>query len=579
MKKVIRRRTQPDTQIELDSLPQFLQRVFAARGVHSEQQLEYELRNLLQPGMKGMDSAVALLLGVHASSGRIVVVGDFDADGATSTAVAVRGLRALGFSNVEFLVPNRFEYGYGLSPEIVDVAAARKPALIVTVDNGISSEEGVERAHQHGIKVLVTDHHLPGQRLPAADAIVNPNQPGCEFASKAAAGVGVIFYVLMALRAQMRTLGQFGPNSHGPNLAQLLDLVALGTVADVVPLEFNNRILVAQGLQRMRAGQLCPGIKALLSIAGRDPARVCAADLGFAVGPRLNAAGRLQDMELGIRCLLADSDGEATEIARELDLLNRDRRAIETSMQKEALQSLAKLEAELAGALPSGLCLYRADWHQGVIGILASRIKDRLHRPVIVFADDEQGSLKGSGRSIPGIHLRDVLDEVATRHPGLLNKFGGHAMAAGLALEKSLLGAFTQAFDAVVQSHLGANGLEPVIDSDGPLQRDELCLDYAERIVKAGPWGQGFVEPVFDGEFEVLQQKLVGEKHLKLVLAPLDDLQSPVDAIAFNVDRELWPAPECRRAKLAYKLSVNEFRGRRSLQLLVEYIEALAPAG
>lgn len=577
MRKTIRRRQPPSNAFQSqldDSIPEFLRRVYFARGVTHGRQLNYELGHLLKPNLKGLPCALELLVEVLDRQGRILVVGDFDADGATSTALAVRSLQALGFADVEFLVPNRFEYGYGLSPEIVDVAAQRSPSLIVTVDNGISSIEGVRRAQALGIKVLVTDHHLPGEQLPPADAIVNPNQAGCGFESKAAAGVGVIFYVMMALRTHLRSLGWFSGGREEPNLAVFLDLVALGTVADVVPLDFNNRILVAQGLQRMRAGQVCPGIRALLSVAGRDPTKLSASDLGFAVGPRLNAAGRLDDMTLGIRCLLADSDGEATEIAQELDQLNRDRRAIETSMQKEALHSLDRLDSDLGGTLPHGLCLYRRDWHQGVIGILASRIKDRLHRPVIIFADDEHGALKGSGRSIAGIHLRDVLDEVATGHPGLLTKFGGHAMAAGLALDKSDLSAFTQAFNEVVTAHLGDDGLDAVIDSDGPLAKDEICLDYAERIERAGPWGQAFVEPMFDGEFLLVQQKLVGEKHLKMVLAPVDNAEHLIDAIAFNVDLDQWPG-ECQRVNLAYKLSVNEFRGRRSLQLLVEYMEAL----
>lgn len=576
MKKIIRRRQCMANCAELVRVPKFLQRVFAARGVTTDRDLEYELAYLLKPQLKGLPEALALLLDVREHQGRVLVVGDFDADGATSTALAVRALRSMGYGDVQFLVPNRFEYGYGLSPEIVEVAARLKPDLLVTVDNGISSIEGVKHAHDFGIRVLVTDHHLPGQSLPEADAIVNPNQPGCEFACKSSAGVGVIFYVMMALRTRLRELGLFTAGCQEPNLASLLDLVALGTVADVVPLELNNRILVAQGLQRMRAGVMCPGIRALLSVAGRDPARLTAADLGFAVGPRLNAAGRLDDMALGIRCLLADGDDEAMDIARELDQLNRDRRAIETSMQKEALQSLDRLTEELDGELPHGLCLYRSDWHQGVIGILASRIKDRLHRPVIVFAEDEQGTLKGSGRSIPGVHLRDVLDEVATAHPGLLQKFGGHAMAAGLSLEKARLPAFKQAFDGVVRAHLGDRGLDPVVDTDGSLERDELSLECAEEIERAGPWGQGFQEPVFDGQFALVQQKLVGEKHLKLVLAPLHDPHHLIDAIAFNVDREQWPAERCQQVSLAYKLSVNEFRGRRNVQLLVEYLEPLA---
>ena len=573
MQKIIRRRDLISDGAALGSIPAFLKRIYAARGVLNARELEYELCNLLPPAMKGLAQALALLEGVLKRQGRIVIVGDFDADGATSTTVAVRGLRALGYENVEFLVPNRFDFGYGLSPEIVDVAAVRRPDLIITVDNGISSIEGVARAQTLGIKVLVTDHHLPGAALPAADAIINPNQPGCRFSSKAAAGVGVIFYVLMALRAHLREIGWFDDGREQPNLAHLLDLVALGTVADVVPLDFNNRILVAQGIKRMRAGLMCPGIRAILAVAGRQPEKLTAADLGFALGPRLNAAGRLDDMTLGIRCLLADTHAEAASIAQELDLLNRDRRAIETSMQQDALKNLEQLNTDLDGDLPSGLCLYRSDWHQGVIGILASRIKDRLHRPVIVFADDEQGALKGSGRSILGVHLRDVLDQVASANPGLLHKFGGHAMAAGLSLEKPQLKAFTKAFDDVVRAQLGNRGLQPVVESDGPLQDNELTLECAEQIELAGPWGQSFVEPIFDGVFTLVQQRIVGEKHLKLVLAPMENPQRLLDAIAFNVDLDVWPMAHCEQVNVAYKLSVNEFRGNRTLQLMVDYIE------
>jgi single-stranded-DNA-specific exonuclease len=572
MKKIIRRRALAANPCEIDGLPYFLKRAVAARGVTDAKQLRYELAQLLKPSLKGLDDALELLLEVLQRQGRVMIVGDFDADGATSTAVAVRSLRAMGYAHVEFIVPNRFEYGYGLSPEIVEVAAQWRPDLIITVDNGISSIDGVDRAHELGIKVLVTDHHLPGQQLPTADAIVNPNQDGCLFESKAAAGVGVIFYVMMALRGRLRSQGWFTQREE-PNLASFLDLVALGTVADVVPLDFNNRIMVAQGLQRIRAGVACAGIRALLAVAGRDANKIVAADLGFAIAPRLNAAGRLDDMTLGIRCLLADSDAEAMNIAHELDQLNRDRRSIENLMQTEALHSLEQLNAELDGQLPQGLCLYREDWHQGVIGILASRIKDRLHRPVIVFADDGHGALKGSGRSISGIHLRDILDEVATSHPGLLSKFGGHAMAAGLSLEKAHLDEFSRAFNQVVKSHLGEDGLEAKIDSDGELDAADLSLDSAERIQLMGPWGQAFTEPVFDGEFRLIQQKLVGEKHLKMTLAHVNDEQNLIDAIAFNVDRNLWPSEDCDRVKLAYKLSINEFRGRRSLQLMVDYLE------
>lgn len=573
MRKLIKRRETIVDPALFPNTPLLLTRLYAARGVNSEEQLQYELKHLLSPALKGLDAALGLLVAALRLGQKIMVVGDFDADGATSTALALRCLQAFGHTNVEFLVPNRFDYGYGLTPEIVDVAAQRAPDLIITVDNGIASLQGVERAHALGIKVLVTDHHLPGAVLPDADAIVNPNQPGCEFLSKSAAGVGVVFYVMTALRTRLRELGWFNEQRREPNLANFLDLVALGTVADVVPLDFNNRILIAQGLQRMRAGYACPGIKAILTVAGRDWHKLAATDLGFVVGPRLNAAGRLDDMSLGIRCLLADSDAEALVLAQELDMLNRDRRAIEAAMQKEAAASLESMLASLQGELPSGLCLYREDWHQGVIGILASRIKDRWHRPVIVFASDDQGGLKGSGRSIPGLHLRDILDEVATSRPGLLHKFGGHAMAAGLSLEPGLLDEFSQAFAEVVARHLGDRGLDPVIESDGELGAEDFSLALAQQLESGGPWGQAFPEPMFDGEFQVVSQKLVGTKHLKLVLTPVGQINTLVDAIAFNVDIAVWPNPQCQRVIAAYKLSVNEFRGNRSVQLMVEYLE------
>lgn len=574
MRKLIKRRhAEPDPNVFPNTVP-LLQRLYAARGVTGEEQLRYELKRLLQPQLKGLEAALELLISALQQQQRILIIGDFDADGATSTALAMRCLKAMGHAPVEFLVPNRFEYGYGLTPEIVEVAAQLRPDLLVTVDNGISSFQGVARARALGIRVLVTDHHLPGAELPEADAIVNPNQPGCGFLSKSAAGVGVVFYVMSALRSRLREIGWFNETRPEPNLAVFLDLVALGTVADVVPLDFNNRILVAQGLQRMRAGLACPGIKALLQVGGRDWQKLSTMDLGFVVGPRLNAAGRLDDMSLGIRCLLTDHDGEALQLAQELDLLNRDRRAIEASMQKEALVSLEAMTEELQGNLPPGICLYREDWHQGVIGILASRIKDRWHRPVIVFADDESGGLKGSGRSIAGLHLRDILDEVATTHPGLLHKFGGHAMAAGLSLERQHLALFTEAFAHVVRRHLGDQGLEPVIDSDGELSAGEFNLDLALQLEQGGPWGQAFPEPIFDGEFHLVSQKLVGEKHLKMVLAPATAPDTLVDAIAFNVDLSLWPNSVCSRVLAAYKLSVNDFRGSRNLQLMVDYMEA-----
>lgn len=573
MRKLIKRREVAADPTLFPNTPNVLVRLYAARGVSSEEQLQYELKRLLQPCLKGLDAALDLLVMALQLRQKIVVVGDFDADGATSTALALRCLQSFGHDTVEFLVPNRFEYGYGLTPEIVDVAAQCAPDLIITVDNGIASVQGVARAHELGIRVLVTDHHLPGAVLPEADAIVNPNQPGCEFLSKCAAGVGVVFYVMTALRTRLRELGWFNEGRREPNLAAFLDLVALGTVADVVPLDFNNRILIAQGLQRMRAGHACPGIKAILAVAGRDWQKLTATDLGFVVGPRLNAAGRLDDMSLGIRCLLADSDGEAQALAQELDLLNRDRRAIEAAMQKEAAVSLDNMLMSLQGELPCGLCLYQEDWHQGVIGILASRIKERWNRPVIVFADDGQGGLKGSGRSIAGLHMRDILDEVATSRPGLLHKFGGHAMAAGLSLARDRLDEFSRTFAEVVARHLGDRGLDLVIESDGELDAADFSLALAQQLEAGGPWGQAFPEPVFDGEFQIVSQKLVGEKHLKLVLTLQDQPDTLVDAIAFNIDVTAWPNPQCRKVRLAYKLAVNEFRGTRSVQLMVDYLE------
>ena len=547
-----------------------LARVYARRGVTDRGALAYRLSRLAPvEALKGIEPAVQLLCRVMEADGRILVVGDFDADGATSTAVAVRALRAMG-GRVDYLVPNRFEYGYGLTPEIVAVAAARAPDLIVTVDNGISSLAGVEAAAAAGIPVLITDHHLPGRALPAAAAIVNPNQPGDGFPSKHLAGVGVIFYVMLALRRRLRESGWFaGRGMEEPNLAGLLDLVALGTVADVVPLDYNNRILVAQGLARIRAGQACPGIRALLRVAGREEAGITAADLGFCLGPRLNAAGRLQDMSLGIACLLSDDEATALDGARTLDTLNRERRHIEGRMQEEALGYLDGLipEEERSG-LPWGLCLYDPGWHQGVIGILASRIKDRLHRPVIAFARVGEGEIKGSARSVSGLHIRDALDEVAARHPGLMGRFGGHAMAAGLSLREEDYAAFCAAFDQVVRDHLEEEDLQGVVFSDGELAPGEMTLDTALALRAGGPWGQGFPEPVFDGTFRVREQRVVGERHLKLRLERQGG--PPLDAIAFNSEAVVASGADVR---LAYRPDVNEYQGMRRLQLVVEYME------
>ena len=577
MQKKIRRRDIIDqTQASLgDQLPNLLQRVYRARGVTQEQELQHHLALLQRPNFKGLPEAVGLLADAVVAQANVLIVGDFDADGATSCALAVLALRAMGLQSVDFLVPNRFEFGYGLTPEIVAVAAAQQPDMIVTVDNGISSIEGVRAARELGIAVVVTDHHLPGNELPEADAIVNANQPGCPFPSKNLAGVGVIFYVMNALRAELRQLGWFEESGiPEPNMASFLDLVALGTVADVVPLDHNNRILVAQGLQRMRAGIARPGIMALLEVAGRSPEKLVASDLGFTVGPRLNAAGRMDDMSLGIQCLLCDSPSLAREMAVALDELNRDRKAIESGMQQEALKMLQKVLVNNSDDLPWGLCLYDETWHQGVIGILASRIKDRYHRPVIVFADAGDGLIKGSARSIPGLHIRDALDAVAARHPHLLQKFGGHAMAAGMSLEHQHFAAFAQAFDEEVRRQLSDEDLTALLVSDGELAAEDFTIAIAAQLREAGPWGQHFPEPLFDGEFYLIQQRLVGEKHLKMVLS-LDAAGTQlIDAIAFNVDLLVWPNPAATRARLAYRLDVNEFRGKQSVQLMVEYLEA-----
>jgi single-stranded-DNA-specific exonuclease len=551
-------------------LPAVLRRVYAARQVSGTEELDYSLERLHVPELLGgMADAVGLLQQAIEQQQRILVIGDFDADGATSCALCMRGLRAMGAHDVQYLVPNRFEFGYGLTPEIVEVARARQPDLIMTVDNGVSSVAGVAAARVAGIRVLVTDHHLPGAVLPAADAMVNPNLPHDAFPSKALAGVGVAFYVLLALRARLRDSGWFaGQGMEPPRLAQWLDLVALGTVADVVPLDHNNRILVQQGLNRIRAGRCVSGIRALLEVGGRNLARVVASDLGFVAGPRLNAAGRLDDMSLGIECLLANDETTARDMAAQLDAMNRDRREIESDMQAKALQIIDRLQLDEA-RLPVGLCLFDPDWHQGVIGILAARIKERLHRPVIAFARSSGGEIKGSARSVPGLHIRDVLDSVAARNPGLVRKFGGHAMAAGLSLAEADYAEFARAFDAVVAQLLSAADLFARIYSDGELAEEELTLDTAQSLRTGGPWGQSFPEPVFDGLFEVLAQRVVGVRHLKLTVRPQQGKHC-MDAIAFNT--AVLPA-DCSAVRMAYRLDVNEYRGVVSPQLVVDYLE------
>ncbi|EAO9592814.1 single-stranded-DNA-specific exonuclease RecJ [Salmonella enterica] len=567
------RRREADETAELPAdLPPLLRRLYASRGVRSARELERSVKGMLPwQQLSGIDNAVEILYNAFREGIRIIVVGDFDADGATSTALSVLGMRALGCDNISYLVPNRFEDGYGLSPEVVDQAKARGAQLLVTVDNGISSHAGVAHAKTLGIPVIVTDHHLPGDTLPDAEAIINPNLRDCEFPSKSLAGVGVAFYLMLALRTFLRDKGWFDErNIAPPNLAELLDLVALGTVADVVPLDANNRILTWQGLSRIRAGKCRPGIKALLEISNRDPQQLAASDLGFALGPRLNAAGRLDDMSVGVALLLCDNLGEARVLASELDALNQTRKEIEQGMQAEALILCEKLERS-SETLPGGLAMYHPEWHQGVVGILASRIKERFHRPVIAFAPAGDGTLKGSGRSIQGLHMRDALERLDTLYPDLMIKFGGHAMAAGLSLEEHKFEQFQQRFGELVTEWLDPALLQGEVISDGPLSAAEMSMEVAQLLRDAGPWGQMFPEPLFDGRFRLLQQRLVGERHLKVMVEPVGG--GPLlDGIAFNIDTTCWPDNGVREVELAYKLDINEFRGNRSLQIIIDDI-------
>ncbi|MHJ34504.1 single-stranded-DNA-specific exonuclease RecJ [Salmonella enterica] len=567
------RRREADETAELSAdLPPLLRRLYASRGVRSARELERSVKGMLPwQQLSGIDNAVEILYNAFREGTRIIVVGDFDADGATSTALSVLGMRALGCDNISYLVPNRFEDGYGLSPEVVDQAKARGAQLIVTVDNGISSHAGVAHAKTLRIPVIVTDHHLPGDTLPDAEAIINPNLRDCEFPSKSLAGVGVAFYLMLALRTFLRDKGWFDERGIAPpNLAELLDLVALGTVADVVPLDANNRILTWQGLSRIRAGKCRPGIKALLEISNRDPQQLAASDLGFALGPRLNAAGRLDDMSVGVALLLCDNLGEARVLASELDALNQTRKEIEQGMQAEALILCEKLERS-SETLPGGLAMYHPEWHQGVVGILASRIKERFHRPVIAFAPAGDGTLKGSGRSIQGLHMRDALERLDTLYPDLMIKFGGHAMAAGLSLEEHKFEQFQQRFGELVTEWLDPALLQGEVISDGPLSAAEMSMEVAQLLRDAGPWGQMFPEPLFDGRFRLLQQRLVGERHLKVMVEPVGG--GPLlDGIAFNIDTTCWPDNGVREVELAYKLDINEFRGNRSLQIIIDDI-------
>jgi single-stranded-DNA-specific exonuclease len=578
-----------------------LSSIYQARGIQSADELDYELKGLLPyHDLHDIDKAAKIIADAITSQQRILIVGDFDADGATSTALGIRALRQFGALEPCYLVPNRFEYGYGLTPEIVEVARYMQPQLLITVDNGISSIAGVKAAKDYGINVVVTDHHLAADELPAADAIVNPNQPACSFPSKAACGCAVIFYVMTAVRTELRQRGWF-TNRAEPNMAQFLDLLALASVADVVPLDKNNRIFVDQGLKRIRAGKAIVGITALLKVGGKNAAQLVASDLGFAIGPRLNAAGRLDDMSTGIECLLTDNEQLANQYAEELNNLNEERKNIERGMQQQALnwlnsQRLSQLTTSLAGdseeeptpisESPWGQCLYDADWHQGVIGILASRIKDKLHRPVIAFANaelpeglsaEEQKELqeiKGSARSIPGLHIRDALDILAKRRPDILTKFGGHAMAAGLSLKLKHYPQFQLEFDKICRELMTADQLNQVILSDGELKKEDFNLSLAGMLKYAGPWGQMFPEPIFDGVFSIINQRIVGSNHLKLMLA-IPNSEQYIDAIAFNISLDDWPDESCTSIQCAYQLDINEFRGVQSVQLLIRHINKL----
>ena len=569
MKLRVVRRAASETPLGGECHP-VLGRVYAARGVRSAAELDHSLERLLPVGtLEGIPAAVELLLAHRA--GRILVIGDFDADGATSSALMVRALTRFGFAAVDFLVPNRFEFGYGLTPEIVALARTRTPSLIVTVDNGVSSNAGVAAARAAGIDVLITDHHLAGSELPHANVIVNPNLPGSRFGSRNLAGVGVAFYVMAALRRRMEELGLTG--SATPGVAPLLDLVALGTVADVVPLDANNRVLVSQGLKRIRAGRCVPGIRALIALAARARTELTAADLAFAVAPRLNAAGRIDDMTIGIQCLLEDDEARAQVLAARLDELNQERRTIEARMQEEALAAVRVLAEPVPGARERhGVVLFDDSWHQGVVGLVASRLKERLRRPVIAFALATDATLRGSARSIPGVHIRDVLDAIAAREPELISRFGGHAMAAGLTLERAALDRFAQSFDAEVRRWMAGVTAADAVETDGELALEEIALDTAQALREGGPWGQAFPEPSFDGVFSIKNARVIGERHLKMWVE-LPRAGRSFDAIAFNhVPPGAEFVPPQGLAHLVYRLEVNEYQGERRLQLLVDHL-------
>ena len=571
-KKIVHREV-PDNINLPDLIHPVLKRVYASRNIKSSKDLDYSLSSLIPfEQLSGINDAVILLQEMLEQKKRMLIIADFDADGATSCALAIRGLTAMGAKDVIYVVPNRFEHGYGLSPEIVDVALDYDPDLIITVDNGISSICGVEYARKNGVKVLITDHHLPAKELPNADVIINPQLANDKFPSKNLAGVGVIFYMLLALRAKLKQEYWFENNNIDyPNLANFLDLVALGTIADLVPLDKNNRTMVAHGLKLIKNNKSKPGIYALLNQAGRQLSKLTSSDLSFAVAPRLNAAGRLTDMSLGIECLLTDDEDDAIKIAGKLNRLNIERRKIQDNMQEEALAELEKYLQDTSGEIPYGICIYNKDWHQGVVGILASKIKEKFNRPAIVFAKENEGVLKGSARSISGLHIKDVFDEIATLHPELIITFGGHAMAAGLTIKESQYSNFSNIFNKYANQYISSDKLEDEYLTDGELSDEDFTVPLAQAIQDAGPWGQSFPEPTFAGQFKILDKRVVGENHLKLKLQ-LRGNSATLDAIAFNMTDTNWP-PETQQIVSAYRLGINDFQGNTQVQLFLEHIE------
>ena len=572
-KKIINRDV-PDGINLPDSIHPVLKRIYASRNIKSGEDLDYSLGSLISyEELGGIDDAVILLQEMITQKKRILIVADFDADGATSCALAIRGLTAMGAEDVIYVVPNRFEHGYGLSPKIVDVALDHDPDLIVTVDNGISSISGVEHAKKNGIKVLITDHHLPGDKLPRADVIVNPQLKENKFPSKNLAGVGVIFYILLALRAKLKTENWFDEkNIKYPNLANLLDLVALGTISDLVPLDKNNRTMVAHGLKLMRQNKSKAGILAILNQSGRQLSTLTSGDLSFAIAPRLNAAGRLTDMSLGIECLLTDDKENATEMAKKLNQLNIERRQIQDNMEEQAFTEFEKSFQDTSKKIPHGICIYNQNWHQGVVGIIAAKIKEKFNRPVVVFAQECQGILKGSARSITELHIKDVFDEIARLYPELILTFGGHAMAAGLTIEESQFDRFSDAFNKVVDRYISSDSLEDQCLTDGELSGDDFSLPLALAIQNSGPWGQSFPEPIFVGQFKILDKRVVGKSHLKLKLQSRNN--NTLDAIAFNMTDDDWPA-KLEQITSTYRLGINNYRGHSKIQLFIEHIEPL----